>query len=305
MISQAHGPEAVEWKLVHRFVLHNTEIREASDKLLAPGQVGLLSGWGVFSTIRVADGVLFAFERHWARMQKDAALLHVAMPPDAEQVRRKLLALVEANRAVNAALRVVVVRNSGGIWQGPGIDRASDLMALTSPTKEWGSGVRLCYTPRARYAAGEFAGAKILSWGMNLTWLEAAQSRGFDETILLNEHGHIAECTSANIFVAEGDRIWTPPLTSGCLPGVTREVLLREIHVPGYQIAEKDLCPSDLENAGEVFITSTTRNLLPVIEMEGRAIPHSGAASAALSRAFAAYVDMYVASHKETPAARL
>jgi branched-chain amino acid aminotransferase len=282
---------------VHRFVLHNEEIREASHALLSPGQVGLLSGWGVFSTIRVTRGVLFAFEHHWARMSKDATALRVAMPPDAEQVRRKLLELVEANRAHNATMRVVVVRNTGGIWEGPGSGRPSDLLALTAGSKEWGKGVKLCYTPRARYAAGEFAGAKILSWAANLTWIERAQARGFDETILLNERGEVSECTSANIFVAQGDRVWTPPLGSGCLPGVTRDLLLHDIHVPGYSIGEKVLRPEDLEQAGEVFITSTTRNLLPVFEIEGRAIPHSGPACAALEAAFERYLDAYVAGH--------
>ena len=283
---------------MHRFVLHNDEIREASDKLLAPGQVGLLSGWGVFSTIRVIDGVLFAFERHWARMHKDAAKLCVPLPPDPEAVRRKLHELVEANQASDATMRIVVVRNTGGIWEGPGSGRASDLLALTSASKEWGKGVRLCYTPQARYAAGEFAGAKILSWAMNLTWLERAQGRGFDETILLNERGEISECTSANIFAAEGDRVWTPPLSSGCLPGVTRELLLSEIHVPGCSIAEKALTPAELERCDEVFITSTTRNLLPVVAIEGRDIPHSGRVCTTLGRVFGGYVEEYVTSKK-------
>ena len=290
--------ECIRISAVHRFVLHNDEIRESSDCVLAPGQVGLLSGWGVFSTIRVLGGVLFAFEHHWARMTKDAAALGVAMPPDAEAVQRKLLELVAANRACEATLRMVVVRNKGGIWQGPDAGRESDLIALTATTKEWGSGVRLCYTPRARYAAGEFAGAKILSWAMNLTWLERAQARGFDETMLLNEHGQIAECTSANIFAAFGDQVWTPPLSSGCLPGVTRELLVGEIHVPGYAVGEKALMPADLEHADEVFITSTTRNLLPVVEIEGRRIPHTGPACAALSAAFNRYVEAYVARHQ-------
>jgi branched-chain amino acid aminotransferase len=263
--------------------------------MLAPGQVGLLSGWGVFSTIRVIDGVLFAFERHWARMGKDAAALRVPMPPDPERVHRKLLELVEANQAFDATLRVVIVRNTGGMWEGPSNGRPSDLMGLTSAIKEWGRGVRLCYTPRARYAAGEFAGAKILSWAMNLAWLEMAQVRGCDETILLNEHGQVAECTSANIFAAAGDRVWTPPLNSGCLPGVTRELLVHEIRIPGYTVEEKALTPADLERADEVFITSTTRNLLPVVEIEGRAVGQADAASAALGAAFASYVDTYVA----------
>ena len=279
---------------MHRFILHNDEIQEASGKLLAPGLVGLLSGWGVFSTMRVAEGVLFAFEQHWARMSKDAAALRVSLPPESEPVRRNLLKLVEANQAYNATMRLVVVRNTGGMWEGPGSGRPSDVIALTAETKGWGEGVKLCWTPRARYAAGEFAGAKILSWAMNLSWLERAQDRGFDETILLNERGEVAECTSANIFAAVGDRVWTPEIGSGCLPGVTRELLLRQIRVPGYTIAERTLMPADLERADEVFITSTTRNLLPVVELEGRSIPHAGPACAALRSAFAAYVEEYV-----------
>ena len=99
--------------MLHRFVLHNDQIQESSALSLAPGQVGLLSGWGVFTTLRVADGVPFAWERHWARIQRDAALFHVALPEDPEKVRRQLVELVEANQAHNCTLRLVIVRNGG------------------------------------------------------------------------------------------------------------------------------------------------------------------------------------------------
>ncbi len=79
---------------------------------------------------------------------------------------------------------------------------------------------------------------------MNLTWVETAQQRGLDEVILLNEFGDVAECTSANIFASTGGQVWTPPVSSGCLPGITREVLLREIQVPGIRISEKTLTPA-------------------------------------------------------------
>jgi branched-chain amino acid aminotransferase len=284
---------------VHRFVLHNEQIREASEKLLSPGQVGLLAGWGVFSTVRVADGVLFAFERHWARMERDASALHVPLPPDAAKVHRLLLELVEANQAQNATLRLVVVRNCGGMWEGPPVAAASDLIALTADSKRWGAGVRLCYVPQARHAGCRFRGTKILSWALNLTWLEEAQARGFDEAILLNEDGEAAECTSANLFIANGNQVWTPPLTSGCLPGITREVLLSEIRVPGISVGEKPLLPSDLESADEVFITSTTRDLLPVFEIEGKALRNGGGSRAALQAAFSDYVRQYVAGRKD------
>jgi branched-chain amino acid aminotransferase len=88
--------------------------------------------------------------------------------------------------------------------------------------------------------------------------------------VLLNERGEVSECTSANIFVAQGGSVYTPPLSSGCLPGVTRAVLIEEIRPSsGLRVTEKTLFPADLESADEVFITSTTRELLPVVEIQG------------------------------------
>jgi len=283
---------------MHRLILHNDEIREADAGLLSPGQVGLLSGWGVFSTLRVSGGVLFAFERHWARMQRDAALLRVPLPESVEWLRSRLLALVEANGAQNATLRVAVVRNLGGMWAGPGIKREWDLIGLTTALKDWGTGVRLAVQPQARHAANPFAGTKILSWAMNLAWVEAANFRGFDEVVLLNERDEVSECTSANIFIARGNEVWTPPLSSGCLPGVTREILLEEIHVPGIRIGEKVLRLADLESSDEVFITSSTRDLLSVDEIEGLAISCGSAIRNALTRDFRKYVSYYVAAHR-------
>lgn len=290
--------------MLHRFILHNDRVQEASSQTLSPGQVGLLSGWGVFSTLRVAEGVLFAFERHWARIQRDAALLHVPLIEGPEVLRARLLELVEANRAYNSTLRVAIVRNGGGMWAGPSTGRASDLIALTADTKDWGHGVKLGVQPEARHAACEFAGTKILSWAMNLTWLENAQQRGLDEVILLNERGEVSECTSANIFIANGNQAWTPPLNSGCLPGVTREVLLEEIRVPGIQVGEKPLLPADLQAADEVFITSTTRDLLPVVEIEGAKVGRTLAAQTALAAAFQTRLRQYVSEHKPAPAGK-
>src|SRR4051812_21344433 len=117
---------------MHRFILHNDELHEASEKLLSPGQVGLLSGWGVFTTIKVIDGVLFAFERHWARMSRDAALMRVPLPGGPELLERNLNRLIEKNGVSLATMRVVVVRNRGGMWEGPGQTRASDTIAFTA-----------------------------------------------------------------------------------------------------------------------------------------------------------------------------
>jgi branched-chain amino acid aminotransferase len=242
----------------------------------------------------VADGVLFAFERHWDRMQRDALKVHVPFPEDPAQLKSQLLRLVEANSAWNATLRVVVVRNRGGMFEGPDLERDFDVLAFTKDLSPWGAQARLALKPHARHAQNEFSGCKILSWSHNLTWYEEAQRRGFDEVVLLNERGEVSECTSANIFAALGGEVCTPPLDSGCLPGVTRELLLDVVRVPGISVVERTLAPADLERADQVFITSTTRDLLPVVFIEGLNVNNRGSVVDPLVKALEKYRQDYV-----------
>lgn len=279
---------------MHRFLLHNGAILDAHEKSLSAGQVGLLNGWGVFSTLRVADGVLFAFERHWERMHRDAAKVHVPFPADPAEMKAQLLRLVEANAAWNSTLRVMVVRNRGGLFEGPDLERDFDVLAFTKDLNPWGDSVRLTVKPHGRYAANEFSGCKILSWSQNLTWYEEAHARGFDEVVLLNERGEVSECTSANIFAATGGEVYTPPLDSGCLPGVTRELLLQVVRVPGIKVTERALTPQDLERADQVFITSTTRDLLPAIFIEGLRVRNERNVVDPLVKALEEYREDYV-----------
>jgi len=283
---------------IHRYFLHNGTIREASEASLFAGQLGLLSGWGVFSTLRVAEGALFAWEKHWARMSRDARLLNVEMPPDPDAVERDIIRLIDANRAPECTLRFVVVRNTGGLWQGPSSGLATDTIVLTADLKKWGESIRLSIQPHARYAASEFTSAKILSWAANLRWAERAQEQGFDEVILLNEMGRVSECTSANLFAAFGNRVVTPPVSEGCLPGVTRDVLVHEIHLPEVEVIERPLTVEELYEADGVFITSTTRGLLRVREIAGRALESRGDVCDRLGRAFLTYLRADIARRK-------
>lgn len=286
---------------MHRYFLYNDEVREATDRVLNPGQVGLLNGWGVFTTIRVAEGVLFAWPRHYARMKRDAEILHVPVPESADDLEARLLRLVEANQAPNSTLRAALVRNKGGLFEAPGIEREYDLIAFTKDLAQWGESMALDLMPRARHADSPFAGTKMLSWSFNLTMLEMAQRKGFDEVVLLNERGEVSELTSANLFVVRGREVLTPPLSAGCLPGVTRALLLEEIRVPGITVREAVLMPADLETADAVFVTSSTRDTLPVRSIAGLNLkpmpPAGGEVRLALQAAFEEYIRRYVAAH--------
>jgi branched-chain amino acid aminotransferase len=212
-------------------------------------------------------------------------------------MHNRLLRLVEANAVGNATMRVVVVRNRGGLWQGPGIERDFDLIAFTADIAAWPGAVRLGVKPAARYSQSEFSSTKMLSWAQNLVYYEQARECGLDEYVLLNERGDIAECTSANIFAVFGNTVCTPPLSSGCLPGVTRALLLTEIKAPGLTTVERPLTPADLEKADQVLISSTTRNLLVVESIEGLTIRNEGNAAAVLEEALLAYRARYIQEH--------
>ncbi len=286
---------------MHRYLLYNDDVRETTERFLSPGQVGLLNGWGVFSTLRVKDGVLFAWERHYARMVRDAELLHVPFPA-ADYLETRLRKLIEANHAQDSTLRVAVVRNTGGLFDAPNLERDFDLIAFTKPLANWGESVRLGLVPHGRHAANVFRGTKMLSWCFNLTWSESARQSHLDEVVLLNERGEVSELTSANLFIVRGNQILTPSLESGCLPGITRAIVLEDLTIPGYQTGEATLFPQDLEAADEVFVTSSTRDTLPVATIEGLQLRLDPAGHwpgrLAVKQQFDKYLDSYVASRK-------
>ncbi len=268
--------------------------------MLSPGQVGFMNGWGVFSTLRVCSGVLFAFERHYRRMKHDAALMHVPFEFEPDVLRNLLESFITANHAIDATLRVSCVRNKGGMFQDAAITRDADLIAFTTDLNEWGTEARLMSVPNGRHAASPFAGTKVTSWAQNLTFYETAHQKGFDETILLNERGEVSECTSANIFMMKGDSVWTPPLKeSGCLPGVTRAILLEEKMLEDVHISERSLLMADLHDSDGVFITSTTRDLLAVSEIDHVVLPHNTELLSRLRNAFVGYREKYVAQCRQ------
>lgn len=283
---------------MHRNYLHQDKILPHTEKGLSAGQVGLMNGWGVFSTLRVTEGVLFEYDRHWARMTRDAQAIGVPMPCDKAEMEARLHRLVDANEAPDATVRVVVVRNRGGMWEGSGIDRDSDLIAFSAPLKDWSDGIAVGVQEHARFAACEFAGAKVLSWAMNLRWLERAQEKGYDEVLLLNEHGRVSECTSANVFAKFGREVRTPPLSEGCLPGVTRQLLLETIRVDGYEVREAPLAVEDLRRADACFITSSTRDVRAVASIEGVALQQDAAFIAAFQQGFTTHLAAYVERHR-------
>ncbi|HZP34629.1 MAG TPA: aminotransferase class IV [Candidatus Acidoferrales bacterium] len=255
--------------MIHRYISHNGLIVPIEQARLSPGQAGLLNGWGLFTTMRVFRGEPFAFERHWKRLHKDAARTRMPFPFDRDEVRSNLRELIRRNRVQEGSARIYAIYNKVGFWQGSEDLPDVDLLLYTAGLPSYREPVRLTLCEQSRHAASPLAGVKVTSWIFNVWTLQGAQQRGFDEALLLNERGEVAECTAANIFCARGGRILTPPLSSGCLEGVTRGILLDIAPGTGIPVEEKTLRPEDIYGADEVFISSTNRSLLGVSEIEG------------------------------------
>lgn len=282
-------------------ILHNDGVIPLAEARLSPGQAGLLAGWGVFTTLRLYRGQPFEFHRHWERMTRDAVRLGIPMIYRESAVEGGIVELARANTRPEGMARVWFVRNQGGLWADSVPRPATDLLVFTRDLVPWPAEHRLLVVPHVIYSAGVLAGAKMLSWAQNSLLAERARAQGYDDALLLNERGELAECTSANVFLVTGGKVLTPPLSSGCLAGVTRDVLFEIAPRAGIELGEQALTPDDLARAEELFISSTTREVAGVAfvaSAQGAAkkwqVP--GRTTAALESAFQRYVEQKLAS---------
>ena len=281
--------------MIHRNVFHNEELKPIEKVRLSPGQAGLICGWGIFTTMRISRGEAFAYERHWRRLEKDAGITHIPMPYTAAKVRVHLHEVIRGNQVTDGCARIYLIYNNVGFWQSDEERPQTDLIIYSASLPEYREPIRLGLQEHGRHAASPLAGVKSTSWLPNVWAVAEAQRQGLDEVVLLNERGEIAECTAANIFVVKNGKVFTPPLNSGCLEGVTRGILFEIAPEAGVAVIQQTLRPEDLFSADEVFISSTNRNLLGVGEIAGHTIAKApGPVTRQLDELFDTHVADYV-----------
>src|SRR6267154_6129059 len=281
--------------MIPRYVAHNDRLSSIEDVRLSPGQAGLISGWGIFTTVRVFEGIPFAFERHWKRLERDANRTHIPFPFKAERVREQLGEVLRANHVKEGCARIYAIYNQVGFWRSGEELPPVDLIIYSADLPSYSQQARLGLREQGRHAASPLAGVKVTSWLTNVWSLQEAQREGFDEVVMLNERGEVAECTAANIFAVKNGKIYTPPLNSGCLEGVTRGILAEIAPEAGINVVEQNLRPEDLYSAEEVFISSTNRNIIGVGEIAGHKIAAApGPITRQVEELFVAHVTDYV-----------
>ena len=258
----------------------------SEDARISPLDHGLTVGDGVFETMRVYDGVPFAWRRHLARLAASAAGLGLELP-DTAALRAAATDVIAANDLRDARLRLTVTggpappgssRRSGG---RPVVFLVATPMDPSTPT------VDVVVVPWTRNEHGATTGLKTISYAANVRALAYAEERGAGEAIFANTRGDLCEATGSNVFVVRDGTLITPPATAGCLLGVTRGLLLELAE----DCKEADIPVDALATADEAFLSSTTREVQPIAHVDGIALPAvPGPIATALGAAFRALV---------------
>lgn len=253
----------------------------ASEASVSVFDHGLTVGDGVFETLKATDGEPFAPRRHLERLRRSAAGLGLAVPVDDKVLRAAMADVLAAQALPLARVRITVTGGVAPLGSERGEAGASVVVAA-GPLAPPPPSTAVCVVPWPRNERGALAGIKTTSYAENVVALAHAKQRGSTEAIFATTAGLLCEGTGSNVFAVVDGRLVTPPLSSGCLAGVTRELVLEVTDAE-----EADVPMAAFHGAEEVFLTSTGRDVQPVHRVDERELPAPGPRTSAAARAFA------------------
>jgi len=224
---------------------------------------GFLVGDGVFETLRVYAGEPFDLEEHLARLAESAAAMGLEL--GGHDLARAARDVLEVNALADARMRITVTSGGGpaGLARGGG---PPTVLVVAAPLTPWPPTSSAIVSRVRRDEHSPLAGVKTISLAESVVALAEARAAGADEALLLNLAGDVCEATTANVFAVRDGVPVTPPLDSGCLAGITRE------HVLALGGEERALAPEDVRGADEAFLTSSTREVQPLVAIDGRPV---------------------------------
>jgi branched-subunit amino acid aminotransferase/4-amino-4-deoxychorismate lyase len=242
--------------------LDGTLVDEEAARVSASDR-GFLVGDGVFETLRVYDGRPFALDEHLARLEASAAAMRMPLP--GIDLARAASDVLLANELSDARMRITITSGPGppGLARGGG---PPTVLVVALPIAPWPSTSTAIVSRLRRDEHRPLAGVKTTSLAESVIALAEASDAGADEALLLNTAGNLCEATTANVFLVREGIAATPPLDSGCLAGITRA------HVLQLGAEERTMSPDDLLQADEAFLTSSTREVQPLVAIDGRPV---------------------------------
>ena len=281
---------------MHPVIYLNKTMVEATKARVAPVSSAMLYGRGVFTTLAIHDSQPFLWSKHWQRLTVHAERLDVDFTGCTEKgVGDALRKLIAFNQVKDGRARVIMLARSGrDIWRTkPQGAKKTDLLIMTGDSQKVSqTGLSLAVSPYRVNTFSPLSGIKSLNYLDHVLAWEEAQSRDFDESVLLNERGEIVSATTANLFWAKNGTVHTPALSTGALAGITRECVI--------EIATRHFIPllegiyemTDLTDADEIFVTSSSLGVAPVTTFDFRRYSVGGSLTATIAQAFKQLQDL-------------
>jgi len=259
-----------------------------SEARLDPLAHGYLYGAGVYDSLLLHRGVPVALDRHLARLHAGAQRL--GLPAlDRTTAVRAISELSAAHGMDDARLRITL-----GAGPSPNVQPVAEgniTLITIAPLPRVKPSIAMTLTSWRRNEFSPLAGIKFTACAENLLAQRAAIAAGFDEALFLNTAGQLCEGAFSNIFLVKKGRVITPPLAGGCLPGVTREVVLELCEARGIPCSEEEICGRDVLPAEEMFTTSSIRGVQPVHRLDDHCFPSPGPVTKRLAALYLAWLE--------------
>jgi branched-chain amino acid aminotransferase len=261
----------------------NGRVSDREHAVISVFDHGFLYGEGVYETLRTYNGQPFLFDRHMRRLRRSAEMLALTVPLSDAQIEERFRATVRAAGLGGAPerqayIRILVTRGVGELTYDPAACPNPSIVVIVkphvSPSRDaFEQGVRVALVPIVRNHPGS-VNPLIKSNNLlnNALAMQEAFRRGAFEGVMRNYRGELAECTQSNLFVVKDGAALTPPVDAGLLAGITRGFLFEVGAEAGIPVREAVLGDEDLFGADEAFLTSTTREVLPIVQVDDRTI---------------------------------
>ena len=239
---------------------------------------GLLYGDGVFEGLRSYAGRVFRLDAHLDRLWASARAICLEIPLAKEAMAKAVIDTLAANDLKDGYIRLIVTRGAGTLGldpnrcSNPQVIIIADTISLY-PQEFYDQGLRIVTAATQRIQPAALSPRiKSLNYLNNIMAKLEGLRAGCVEALMLNHKGEVAECTGDNVFVVRSGRLLTPPPDAGILEGITRNAVMELAHAAGIDCREATLTRHDLYTADECFLTGTAAEVIPVVDIDGRAI---------------------------------
>lgn len=261
-----------------RLVLVNGEPKAPEEAVVSVYDRGFLYGDSVFETIRTYGGKPFALEEHVQRLARSASRVLIELPLPIEEIAKEIERAVELAQNPESSIRVMLTRGTGPLGLDPDLARNPSRFVFVEPLKmppveAYRDGIKtiLVRTSRATDATAA-AGAKVANYLTSLLALREAKQAQATEALIVDGNGMVVEGATSNVFVVKNGDLVTPPESAGILPGITRAHLIEVAKELGVVVRFEELPEASILDADEVFISSSIREVLPVVRVDEKTI---------------------------------